>query len=261
MIHDVIPDMELTNTRSSFDRIGILWDGSFSRHRLDKGAEYQLLAKLLEKINLNSQIDIDIIVFREVIEDAITFNSYDVDNLINYLKNLPYDGATRFGNIELPLDKHYNYILLFSDGLNTLGTQTMTLKANYPPIYSITSTNNNDTQNLKYLSQATGGAFFDISAINDMDVVVDSIGKPVFSFIRVETEDGVLSELYPSTIQSIPGKSFTLTGKLNSASASLIINYGYSINDIFHSSKFNIHKDKISNTGLVPLLWAQKKIR
>jgi len=127
-----------------------------------------------------------------------------------------------------------------------------------PPIYAITSSSNSDTQNLKYCAQSTGGMFYDITDVESLDKIVDSFGKPIFSFIKVETKEGKVSELYPSTISSIPGKSFTLTGKLNSSSASVIIRYGYSISDICHTSKFSIDKDRVCDTGLVPLLWAQK---
>lgn len=122
VVQDWVPPVKLLDASAAAKRIAVFWDASLSRSAVPKERELEVLKQILSK-KVASDGHVDLYVFRNVLEDRIEFKASG-DALIKHLESLPYDGATRLDSLtvaDVPASKELSFVLLFTDGLASVG--------------------------------------------------------------------------------------------------------------------------------------------
>ncbi|MDH5178644.1 MAG: VIT domain-containing protein [Gammaproteobacteria bacterium] len=135
-------------------RIGIAWDASGSRYN-NIERDLELLTTLLAHW---PDTVIDLLVFRNEVEEELkSFKGSDGDELIQYLRRLPYDGGTCLSDLALESQTkpETEAWLLFSDGMATLNTALPEMGKT--KLFTISSTTHCNSALLGYLSETGGG--------------------------------------------------------------------------------------------------------
>src|SRR5690606_2671191 len=110
-------------------KIAILWDSSFSRNETDKSKDLLFIKEFLKT---QQKLDVDVISFSNEIHDTISFTitkEEGVQQLLDFLSRIVYDGATNLSNSLLKILKSttYDLVLLFSDGFDNMVNQLVKL--------------------------------------------------------------------------------------------------------------------------------------
>lgn len=246
-------------------RIGVLWDASMSRENAHKKREIGLLRALLSGIG---QVDLDLFVFRNCLEKPVTISIHNCDTLplTAALDAIVYDGGTRLDDLSFPKNRSafspdaapvpdYDYWLLFTDGISDLG-------APFPgtaqvPVYPICNDDRANHALLRYIADQSGGEYFNLETLAD-ERVLASIGHEAFSLLSIDFNDHEIAQVYPRGRQPIQGH-LTLSGKLLAPAASITLHYGLGSTE-FSKQTYTLHQNGATQTGLVPLLWANQKV-
>lgn len=144
-------------------RIAVAWDASASR---TPAATEKELAFLRQLHAAWPGTAVDLVVFRDRPERAVSFAARDWAKLEAALRAAPADGGTALGALDLrraalPHAEDALWIVL-SDGLATLG-EALPPAADVP-VYTATGASEADRALLRHLSRTTGGAFADLAA-------------------------------------------------------------------------------------------------
>jgi len=135
------------------------------------------------------------------------------------LKQVKYDGGTRFSKIKLPVHDEYLY---FTDGLSSLSANTLVTAKK--PMYTITSMVSADYAFLNYNALKTGGSFINLNQLK----VEDALNKLVFQslkFLGVK-ENYMITDLYPMVGTPVSG-SFSMAGISLKAQNEVVLQFGY----------------------------------
>lgn len=93
---------------------------------------------------------------------------------------------------------------------------------------------------------------------------MEAVGRPSFTFVSASGPD--FEHVLPATVTPLAasaehGTYFTVSGRLTKpGSSELTVQYGYSKNEILHTSRHKIDSKKATGTGLVSLAWAQQAL-
>jgi uncharacterized protein YfaP (DUF2135 family) len=234
--------------------ICILWDVSGSSENRKIQEEIEFVGKYLNYIG---NLRVKLVTFNVEIESV---REYDIikgnwEALKKDLVNLTYDGATQLGCLDLkknPADE----MLLFSDGVNTIGKKEVRLSST--PVYTINSNVTAEHGYLKWLALNTGGDYINLASASVAEAV-ERISYQTFQFISADFDKAKISEVYPSVFTPIM-HDFSLSGKLYSNEASITLNFGYG-KEIVYSKEVVLKKtDEVATNGLIERVWAQKKL-
>lgn len=238
------------------ERIGIAWDASLSRCRVDKASELAILAKLLERVG---DIAVDVVLVRNDVSKPRTFKvaGGQAGALIEFLKNAPCDGGTDLRLVRFPR-ANYDYWVFFSDGLSTLGEGMPAVIA--ARIFAVNSAAVANHGFLRHIAESSGGAYFNLSETTDAHVVqrLAEPGGADVVFVGATYDKEKISDVTPTNRQPV-GERFVIAGKLLAAEATIKIRYarrGEPEEEVAYSLK----RDGASDTGLVPIAWAQKRV-
>ena len=116
-------------------KICLLWDASDSGKNRDLQKEFLLLQEYFQKIG---NLTIEIVQFSFWVHSAkiFTIQNGNTDEVIQYLKDVKYDGGTQLGALDL--NKYTcDEFLLVSDGVSNFGDSE--LKLSQTPVYAINS--------------------------------------------------------------------------------------------------------------------------
>eukprot|EP01122_Echinamoeba_exundans_P007381 TRINITY_DN225_c0_g3_i1.p1 TRINITY_DN225_c0_g3~~TRINITY_DN225_c0_g3_i1.p1 ORF type:complete len:1227 (+),score=276.64 TRINITY_DN225_c0_g3_i1:54-3734(+) len=265
VVQDYVPAMKLKEGQGLAKRIAVFWDASLSRATVDKTRELQILKQIVDQ-KVQKKGHVDLYIFRNVLESRVEFD--DSSKLITHLTELPYDGATRLDSLNVDNSagsKDISFVLLFTDGLASVGGDSCALvEKPVAPVHVVTGTGKNTNHTLlKYFANSTGGLFFDVSRYSN-DHILSSVGLPTFTFVSASGDK--LEHVLPATITPVAitadhGQHFTISGRLTKPGKSeLTVQYGYSKNDILHTSTHIIDSSRATGTGLVGLAWAQQAL-
>ncbi len=235
-------------------RIALFWDTSGSRGKADMKREAGLLEGILKRYE---KATVDVVAFSNAPDRAETFvvEKGDASALVARLRALPMDGGTRFAPLATDPAKPPDYALLFSDGVSN-GSEKPPEGLNCP-VYAFSSCVISDAPFLRFLALKTGGAFFPLSRSTDEDVL-KGIGSAPFSFLRATFDPKEISSVEPSVPTPISG-SFALAGRLLSDEAKITLHYGVAGKET-GSKEFTLSKKGAASTGVVPILWAQRRL-
>jgi hypothetical protein len=248
-----IPQL-ITRDKKLPGSVCLLWDASNSASKKDINQELKVLEGYFKKIG---DLTVRLVIFRNEADDPVDFTIKDGNcaKLIKYINDIPYDGGTQLGSLNLqnyPCDE----FILSSDGMSNFGESEIRLSK--IPVMVINSCAIADFSTLKYISATTGGRFINLPACTTQEAV-DNLLKQEYRFISADYNQNIVSETYPS-IPTAFNRSFTLSGKLKGKWSKIILNFGIG-KETLHSDTIIIRKDnKISSTGILGRLWAEKKL-
>jgi Ca-activated chloride channel homolog len=234
-------------------RIALYWDASGSMGQTDRSAEISLIKQYCKRVE---NVTVDLVLFRNRMNKVRTFEvkSGKVSKLLTALREVSYDGGTQIGALE-PLESEPDLYVLCSDGLSNFGKETP--KSFGAPVYCIGSNTSTNHAFLRFLSQRSGGDYFNLST-REVSEAAKAIGQAPFSYLKTEILAGDIDGIFPSVPQPISG-DFLLAGRLNSTEATIRIHYGIP-GGKNSSEDFVIRREEASDSGLLKTLWAQKQI-
>jgi hypothetical protein len=231
--------------------IGLIWDVSLSCRKRDLKKELALLDAYFKGLN---QVEVTLYFSGYNFDKKATYSIKNGDwtDLNTILKQVKYDGGTRFSKIKLPVHDEYLY---FTDGLSSLSANA--LPANKKPMYTITSMVSADYSFLNYNALKTGGSFINLNQLK----VEDALNKLVFQslkFLGVK-ENYMITDLYPMVGTPVSG-SFSLAGISLKAQNEVVLQFGYGDTPTIEKT-ITINADTQATTEVsIEKLWAQKKI-
>ncbi|CAF1540063.1 unnamed protein product, partial [Rotaria sordida] len=259
--------------------ICILWDASLSRANIEnRNYEINILKNILDIWQSNNiNVNITVIIFRNIIEEPNIFQIHDKNywsKLNQLLTNLSYDGATNLFQLStistsIPNITHY---FLFSDCLSTISNDDPTLlnQLTTKPIWIFNANSAHEPTNfslINYLTNTSGGNYISrdkIIAQNSAKIIIELIDKPQSRYINTDIiNDTNIHDIYPShsIILTSNSERFILVGKMSSAiSAKISINFSNS-NQI-HRKELIIDKTNLTfeNYGLLRRLYAKQML-
>ncbi|MDQ0595568.1 Ca-activated chloride channel family protein [Chryseobacterium ginsenosidimutans] len=232
------------------NKLAIVWDNSLSGKKRDHVKEWSLLE---EYFKTNKNVTVKTYFINNTFDEGKTFkiNDGNWDELKSYLSQTIYDGGTDFGQLK---SLREDEILFFTDGLSSFGE----LKLGWnKPTYTISSSNNVNFNQLKFISNKTGGEFLNLNE-NDPKKEVSKLLFQPLKFLGIE-DNSSLSETYPSLIQTI-SQDFVLTGILKGNQTTIKAKFGYG-NEVTETKTIilNINEQAVKDWE-ISKFWAQKKL-
>jgi Ca-activated chloride channel family protein len=110
---------------------------------------------------------------------------------------------------------------------------------------------------LRHAAQASGGAFFDLTAADDAAVLA-GIGDAPLAFLSAAAEGEAVSDLLPAEPQPV-GRRFTLVGRLAGEQAKVLIRYGAAGKELA-SRSFDVSAKDAPGGDLLQRFWAQRRV-
>lgn len=178
--------------------ITILWDISSSSDKRDHRLEYKFLEGYVSRLNKKSKINI--VPFNIHKYSSKKYNAENIEDIIDYIKDLNRDGGTRFNNLSLDKIKA-DRILLFTDGVSTFEKITSPELPKIP-VFTINSSFNSNTSLLRYYSVKTGGEYIDLNNSNRI------IERPKLIEVKSTGANEVFTDL------EVGSNQFSVAGKL-----------------------------------------------
>ncbi len=267
-----LPPIAPTAGTKAVGQIAIFWDASLSRQEADLTGELALLQAHLKHLN---NVTVDVIVFRDRMEDPRTFEikNGDANDLLEFLKTQPLDGATNLGALIMPAHPYgfisremlmrarlkqrpaYDYHLLFTDGMATLGPPQLPLKIHpsrldelldadrmqnpsgtpialdaeapaQPPVFIITSATHANyplLQNLANTSGGGGGQVIDLTTTKP-EAAAQALAFPGWRLAQVVFNHDEVADVTP-TAGTLQNGHITVTGRLLTSEAKVTLVY------------------------------------
>ena len=235
-------------------KIGLIWDASASARNRDLEKELAVLGAYFSKIG---NLTVTLVVFRNDLEKPreFTIRKGDWKKLAEVLRELPNDGATQFGVVDLT-KYACDEFLLSTDGVSNFGQSELVYGKS--PIYTLNSSSVAEHAYLRYLAQATSGAYLNLTKLTKDEALAQLASVP-YSFLGLKQDGEAVAETYPRTAVPVDG-SFSLAGMLKGKGASITLEFG-SGGKVLHREKVILdRKAHVSDSGLARRIWAQKKI-
>ncbi|NPD84826.1 DUF2135 domain-containing protein [Methanococcoides sp. SA1] len=230
------------------ESIAIYWDNSFSASKRNTEKELKFLGEYMN--SLNSEVKVSIYHFNLYESEGKSFLASNATDIISHIHSLKNDGATCLQNLNFSDDK--DLILLFSDGVNTIGKAIIQATK---PIYAISSTAGSDYGLLKSSCAKTNGEFIDLTTTS-IPRALELIQQDEEKFLSSEYNSNHIKEVYPKLAESINSK-FEITGILTHKEATLKVNFGNKTG-VNQSKTFLIRKN--GESQMVSRIWAGKKL-
>lgn len=232
------------------NKLAIVWDNSLSGSKRDHTKEWALLE---EYFKVNKKLSVKIYFINNTFDEgkSFTINEGNWNELKAYLSQVTYDGGTDFGQLK-PVKE--DEILFFTDGLSSFGDLKLTWKN---PVYTISSSNNANFNQLKFISNKTGGEFLNLNENEARKEVRKLLYQPL-KFLGIENNSS-LTDVYPSLSQTI-SQDFVLTGiaKRNQATVKVLFGYGNEVTET-KTISLDVNKQSIKDWE-ISQFWAQKKL-
>lgn len=230
--------------------LAIVWDNSLSGKKRDHEKEFVLLK---EYFNTNKNLKVKIYFINNTFDEGRIFkiNNGNWDELKTYLSQTTYDGGTDFGQLEKLKEDE---IFFFTDGLSSFGEIKLVWNK---PTSTISSSNNVNFGQLKFISSKTGGEFLNLNENNPQKEVRKLLFQPL-KFLGIEKND-LVSEVYPSFTQTV-SEDFVLSGILKGNQTSVKANFGYG-DEITETKtiRLNSNEQTVKDWD-ISKFWAQKKL-
>ena len=238
-------------------RIRLLWDASLSRAGQSHDRELALLRAYLDKGLGTAAVTVDLVVFRNEAEPAVSFAlPRQKDDLFRALAGVAYDGGTQMAAISPAADApRVDLILLFTDGLSNFGHSEPAIEGAPVYVFNAAPTANHDF--LRYLALRSGGTYFNLGRLED-ELVVGHIGQPVYSLLRAKVTSGSAAEIRPQMPRAVQG-AMTVAGQLTGDTAEVTLEYGIG-SEVLQRRRITVRLADAVPGDLLRIDWAQKSI-
>lgn len=237
-------------TKKLPNQLAIVWDNSLSGTKRDHNKEWTLLQ---EYFKINQNLSVKIYFLSNTFDEGKSFKvtNGNWNELKTYLSQVVYDGGTDLGQLKALKEDE---VLFFTDGLSSFGDLNLTLKK---PVYTISSSNAVNFNQLKFISNKTGGEFLNLNENEPAKEVRKLLYQPL-KFMGTENNSS-LTEVYPSLPQSI-GQDFILTGIVKGNQTTIKVLFGYG-NEVTETKvlSLDINKQSVKDWE-ISQFWAQKKL-
>lgn len=291
VVHDQIaPPVGINIGVRKPEAIGLYWDISMSRRATDKAAQLSLIEKTLAKIG---DVRVDVTLFNNAMRPRETFTIVEGDatKLIKYLKEARYDGATNYRNLIIPATNHgfisadtmrrvrlaapvkYDMHLMFTDGMDNIGdptpepihpTRRGAAPDKQPPLFVFSGGSNANAPLLRSLAENRGGFYIDLrnhvgeKAIEPIAQSISGVPALMLRLFKVEYDKTQIADVYPNRVTTTSGP-IAVAGRLIAEEATVTLHYGLAPGATI-TRKHTIRKSDATINGLIPGLWAQKKV-
>jgi tetratricopeptide (TPR) repeat protein len=235
-------------------KIGLIWDASASAGNRDLEKELAVLDAYFSTIG---ELTVSLVVFRNEVEkpEEFTIRGGDWKTLADILRKLPNDGGTQLGAVDLT-QYACDEFLLCTDGVSNFGASE--LVRGPAPIYVLNSSPVAEHAYLRYLAQASAGAYLNLARLSGKEAQAKLVSLP-YAFLGLRQDGDKVKETYPRSAVPVDG-SFSLAGMLKGKGAAITLDFGLG-GKVLHSEKIPLdRKAHASDSGLARRIWAQKKI-
>ncbi|SDQ17920.1 hypothetical protein SAMN05421664_0903 [Chryseobacterium soldanellicola] len=232
------------------NKLAIVWDNSLSGSKRDHKKEFELLD---EYFKVNKGLSVNVYFINNTFDEGKTFKIHNGNwsELKSYLSMVSYDGGTDFGQLK---SLREDEVLFFTDGFSSFGDLKLSWEN---PVYTIAASNNANFNQLKFISNKTGGEFLNLNENLPSKEVRKLLYEPL-KFLGIENNSS-LSEVYPSLPQSI-SESFVVTGILNGSQTTVKVMLGYG-NKVTETKTISLDANRqMVNDWEISQFWAQKKM-
>ncbi|EDP72058.1 hypothetical protein FBALC1_13192 [Flavobacteriales bacterium ALC-1] len=238
-----------TKSREKPKTIHLFWDVSLSMTERDFAKEKAFINSYIKYLN---DVTINLVTFSNTIKSQKTFKikNGNSEDLINTLKHVIYDGGTYYDTL-LNITAKADAILLFSDGMASLGELNITKKSPVFIINSITKTNHNL---LNSISELSNGSYIDLNTTSNSKALALVKSEP-YKFIGFTSYSKNI-EVYPKPGVSV-NSDFSISGK-NFIKEKMELHFGYG--DKIKETVIIDLTDVNSKNDNVKRIWAQKKL-
>ena len=196
-------------------KILLVWDASGSGANRDHEKEFAALRGLLE---FHHGAVIDLVLMRHRLEACGQY--HDAVELVNYLKEVSYDGGTDPGQLDLSKVEQ-DLVVLVSDGIETMGIGKVVPGKAAVHVFHAAETAEHDV--LKSLAVTTGGSYQNLRTTAVTEAISRMTGE-VFSLLSVAGAE----EVYPRHRVAVsPDGLVNFTGRFpKRGPLTLTLNYG-----------------------------------
>lgn len=232
----------------------LLWDASDSGKKRDLNKELTLLQEYFQKIQ---NLSLEIVQFSFWIHSSKTFTiqNGNAEEVIQYLKEIQYDGGTQLGALDLSKYKCDEFLLV-SDGISNFGSSE--LKLSDTPLYALNSSSIAEHSYLEYISRNSGGAYLNLTQLAYVDSI-QILTNQMYSFLSASFSKDKIQEVYPS-LPTIVFKDISFAGIMEGNNAELTLKFGYG-KEITYEEKISFSaKDTLKENSFIERIFAQKKI-
>lgn len=228
-------------------RIAIAWDASGSRTEIGRDLDF------LKEISATwSEVEVDVLVFRDRIEDkhqTFIIENGQADSLLDYLRTLPYDGGTNMAALNFAdlLSSDVDACFLFSDGMGTLARG---LPSGFDTrVFTITSQAHCDSAFMRHIAQESGGVY-----LNLLRLRVQEAARKIHQFERSSklTETIGCNDIH----LQLDVDRLTITGRLLEPEATIIWSGSEAPFD-----SFQIHADAAVDGRIIARAWAGQEAK
>ena len=240
-------------------RVGIAWDASLSRAKVDHAKEFELIKAHLARLR---NAAVDVVAFRNVPDGVRTFTVTDGDAsaILSHLSSLHYDGGTdlsavAFSNAAAD-GATVAHHLLFTDGLSNLGAEMPTRVE--APVYAVSVDPRSDHALLRRLSSTSGGQYLNLASLTVEQASAALHDRPL-ALLSVDHDSEEVADVYPRGAQVVEGGRVTVAGRLLADSAKVTLNYGRD-GQVGWRVPVTLTRENAREGGLVPRFWAQLKL-
>lgn len=232
------------------NKLAIVWDNSLSGSKRNHSKEFELLNEYFKS---NKNLSVKIYFINNAFEEGknFTVNDGNWSELKAYLSQMVYDGGTDFGQLKSIKERE---ILFFTDGLSSFGDLKMKWKQ---PVYTVSASNNTNFNQLKFISNKTGGEFLNLNENDPKKEVRKLLFQPL-KFLGIE-DNSEVKEVYPSLSQTV-SQDFVITGILTGNKTTVILKFGYG-NEVSETKTIDLNASEQSvKDWEISQFWAQKKL-
>ncbi|MEM6297372.1 MAG: VIT domain-containing protein, partial [Bacteroidota bacterium] len=240
--------------------LDVFWDVSASGDKRNLAKERELLKRYLQTLGA---VQVRISTFSYQLHERRSFSLRDSSVIIQideFLREQIYDGGTNLQALN-DLPKDAERVLLFSDGLSTLGKlEELTKQQKKVRIDAVVSSQSADFQNLRSLTERTGGSIIKTASMNAEEAVA-ILQNDSYRLISVSYDAKTVREVYPKAPFTISAdKPLSLAGKLtDSRPTKLFLSFGTSPQNILKTQEITLESPKEAQKVDLDRQWAKLK--
>lgn len=233
--------------------IALFWDVSASAANRNVDKELKLLGAYLQQLK---NCKVQLITFSNAVHEVknIALENGHWELIRQFLVQQPFDGGTQLGALDFTKYKA-DEILLFTDGLNNIGTSQVVFSKT--PVIVINSSATANHSYLRYLAIKSSGQYINLNTYSSEEAY-KILTTPPLQFIKATYAKGAIEEVYP-TLPSLVQGQFSCAGKLKQEEAKLTLHFGNGNRTVYTQQLFLTKKHTPSNSN-VARIWANKKV-
>ncbi|HSJ03596.1 MAG TPA: VIT domain-containing protein, partial [Verrucomicrobium sp.] len=207
-------------------RIALFYDASGSAGKRDRKREYKFLEAWCKTLG---EVQIDVIAFRNDADKPVTVTVKDgkAGDLIKVLEDLPVDGGTSLGAVNVNAVPDADLAVLVSDGFTNFGPAEPVLArkdGRAVPLHVVHAAAMVDSANLERLARKGGGRVVSLLSASD-EAGLAAVSCAPFQFLGAKVLSGRVEEISPGQPGPVNG-GFAFAGR-GDGKSEIELSFGY----------------------------------